>query len=59
MEAERDVLLAVQQGAALAPAAAPCLLNIKGIGPGSPPSSGRKGCSDTSTIDARSLLTRA
>ena len=52
VEAERDVLLAVHQGAAPAPAA--MLLNIKGIGPRLP-SSGRKGCSDTSTIDARRL----
>ncbi len=58
VEAERDVLLAVQQGAAPAPAA--MLLNIKGIGPElRPPSSGRKGCSDTSTIDAEKVASYA
>src|SRR6266403_1269393 len=51
VEAERDALLGARQVAT--PALAAMLLNIKGIGPG------RKGCSDTSTIDARSLLTRA
>jgi transposase len=36
-----------------------CCSTSRASGPSSPPSSGRKGCSDTSTIDARSLLTRA
>jgi transposase len=57
VEAERDVLLAAQQVAAPAPAA--MLLVSRASGRSSPPSSGRKGCSDTSTIDAKSLLMRA
>jgi transposase len=36
-----------------------CCSTSRVSGRSSPPSSGRKGCSDTSTIDARSLLTRA
>jgi len=36
-----------------------CCSISRASGRSSPPSSGRKGCSDTSTIDARSLLPRA
>jgi transposase len=36
-----------------------CYSTSRASGPSSPPSSGRKGSSDTSTIDARSLLMRA
>ena len=36
-----------------------CCSTSRVSGRSSPPSSGRKGCSDTSTIDARSLLTLA
>ena len=57
VEAERDVLRAAQQVAAPAPAA--MLLDIKGIGPEFAAILGRKGSSDTSTIDAKSLLMRA
>ena len=35
-----------------------CCSTSRASGPSSPPPSGRKGCSDTSTIDGRSLLTR-
>jgi transposase len=56
-EAERDALLGARQVATPAPAA--MLLNIKGIGPEFAAILGRKCCSDTSTIDARSLLTGA
>ena len=52
VEAERDVLLAAQQ---VASARAICSIS-RASGRSSPPSSGRKGSSDTSTIDAKSLL---
>ena len=35
-----------------------CCSTSRASGPSSPPSSGRKGCSGTSTIDGRSLLTQ-
>ena len=55
VEAERDELLAAQRTAA---PAAMCSTS-RASGRSSPPSSGRKGSSDTSTIDAKSLLMRA
>ena len=54
VEAERDVLLAAQQAGRQR-----CYSTSRASGRSSPPSSGRKGSSDTSTIDARSLLMRA
>ena len=56
VEAERDVLLAAQQ---VAQRRRRCCSTSRASGRSSPPSSGRKGSSDTSTIDARSLLMRA
>ena len=53
VETERDALLAAQQVTARAPAA--MCSTSRASGPSSPPPSGRKGCSDTSTIDGRSL----
>ena len=58
VEAERDALLAAQQIAAPA-AGGDVARHSRASAPSSPPSSGRKGYSDTSTIAARSLLTRA
>ena len=57
VEAERDVLLAAQQVAAPAPAA--MLLDIKGIGLSSPPSSGWKSSIRTSSPDRRQVASYA
>ena len=55
-EAERDALLAAQQAASPAPPGR-MLLDFKGIGRNSPPSSGWRGSSATSTIAASLRLT--
>ena len=57
VETERDALLAAQRVTARAHRRR-CCSTSRASGPSSPPPSGRKGCSDTSTIDGRSLLTR-
>jgi transposase len=55
VEAERDVLLPRNKSQRQRQ----CCSTSRASGLSSPPSSGRKGSSDTSTIDARSLLMRA
>ena len=58
VEAERDALLR-RKPRRQRRGRRRCCSTSRVSGRSSPPSSGRKDCSDTSTIDARSLLTRA